>query len=319
MDISFALFSFKYYFGITLLLSPANLKRMLFYELHAGPTIRYLWKISTDSPMVTGVAILQDSLYIVHRGQKQIVVYQATSPCRFLGKITLEGLQDPRDVAVCPKNSCLYISDAGHGCVWKVEVGTVLANKDRKISCWVAKVGEPYTLSVISGGRVLMAQRPNTLRIYRADGTTFRTFQIKGDIGEPQHAVRTSKGTFIVSHGDKYDKKHRVCEVSAKGEIIRSFGNRRGECEQTEMRLIRLNHPRHLAIDRSGRVLVVDRKNERIIRLDRKLCLIDVLRCPGDTDGPIRLFCEARRFLIGRGDAIYVHSINYEDSQSPQT
>lgn len=272
--------------------------------------------------MIAGVAILKDSLYIVHRGQKQIIVNQATSPYRFLGKITLEGLQDPRDVAVCLKNSCLYISDSGHGCVWKVEVGAVIANRDTKISAWVAKVGEPYTLAVISGGRVLMVQRPNTLRIYRADGTTFRTFQIKGDIAEPQHAVRTSKGTFIVSHGEKYDKEHRVCEVSAKGEILRSFGNKRDEsdapCEETGLRLVRLSNPRHLAIDKSGRVLVVDSENNRIIRLDRKLCLIEVLRCPGDVDGQVRLFCEAGRFLIGRGDAIYIHRLDYDDSQSPQ-
>lgn len=236
-----------------------------------------------------------------------------------MGAIVLEGLQLPQDIASCTKNSCVYVTDSGLGCVWKVEVQPKMESREIKISAWVAEVGDPHTIAVISGGRVLMAQKPNTLRIYRSDGTIFRSFEVRGNIREPQHAVRTPKGTFVISHGSKFDSEHRVCEVSAKGEILRQFGNKRGERDapstddSSPTMTLRLSHPRHLAIDTSGRVLVTDRKNNRIIRLDKTMAMIETFPCPGADNTPVRLSCDVGRFLIGRGDSVYFYRIDDDD------
>jgi len=153
-----------------------------------------------------------------------------------------------------------------------------------------------YRLSVMSDGRVLVtSDKPPTISIYDHDACLQQTIKLPDDMEEPQYAVQTTAGTFIVSHGWINSSLRRVCEVSKAGQIIRAYPSQSGP------EGIPLNYPAHVTIDSEGRVYVADFRRSQVLLLDKTLSVCRVL-LSDDVYEPYRLFyaADTRRLLVGQ-------------------
>lgn len=213
--------------------------------------------------VVRGIAELDGRLNVIFQEKNFIRIYKAVAPFEKESDKIREDLKDPFFIAACKDNSCLYITDKELKKVLKVD-RHYTANE------WDMLLEEPYRLSVISKGRVLMPKwSPPSLEIYDTNGSNLKVISLPSEIIEPWHAVEMSEGVFAVSHGDKTSPHHRVCMItcnadSSISELTLTFGDERGGYNNDSQ----LNRPRNLAIDEHGRVIIADAGNMRVVVLD---------------------------------------------------
>ena len=81
---------------------------------------------------------------------------------------------------------------------------------------------------------------------------------------EPQHAVESPTGTFIVSLYNRQLTQGQVVEVNNVGEVLRKF---------SDLRLSSLGHTPRVAVDSRGNIFLADRGHRRILLLDSRLTL----------------------------------------------
>jgi len=72
------------------------------------------------------------------------------------------------------------------------------------------------------------------------------------------HAVELSSGMLAVSRRSPI---HGIATVSMDGHVIHSYGN-----ESRGSGVGQMNHPRSIAVDKDGYILVADRDNEKIVK-----------------------------------------------------
>jgi len=84
------------------------------------------------------------------------------------------------------------------------------------------------------------------------------------DYMNPEHAVESPTGTFIVIHYNAQLDQQQVSEVNTEGQVLRQFSGS-------------LGLPQHIAIDSQGHILVADWDNRRILLLDDQLALRRVI------------------------------------------
>src|SRR6218665_1449593 len=243
--------------------------------------------------MVVGVTILHKLMYVLHHSLNVISVYEITSHFKLKDEIKMDGLGEPCDMAACPLNGCLYITDSKNNCVWRLQAS------DAKITKWMANIYEPFTISVCSNGNVLMVQQPNTVVEYNVEGFIVEKCKVGylPKIEDIQHAVENEQRHFIVSHGGVRDKVHAVCEVSKDGGLLRSYGSNPSDGAQ------QMRSPRHVAVDDQDRVYVVDASNDRVLQLDKKFHTVLRLPCTAGSQ-PLRLAINNGKILIGNHPAV---------------
>jgi len=264
---------------------------------------------------VCGVTSLGDDVFVVRaNSQQRIEVYDAKTftlqrhitvpelgnrPER-LGFIRI--VNDCNGLAACPHNKCLYASDSGNASVHRVE----LSGSNAVIKWSVAS--RPAGLSVNSEHNLIVVSwSERKLQIFTTRGTLLQNIQLQADIGGPEHAVQLpTTGQFLVSHGG-FDSVHRVCLVGVDGAVVRSYGGRAG------YQLTQMNAPRGLAVDREGRVLVADMRNNRLLVMDQSLSSAHEMSVSvdGGLKGPRSLLYDQsrRRLYIGeyiRGGRVIV-------------
>lgn len=211
-----------------------------------------------------GAAVLDNKLYLACRGSGSLVVFSAQKPHIRQFLIQIPGMTGPIDIVACKRNRCLYVSDLGSACVWQV--------KDDSKSCkWLSNATWPYTLSVTRDGFVLMVRRPSNLDIYGPCANLVHSVRLPDVVLDPCHAVETSEGTYLVSHGEKLSHRHSVTELTREGLILRSYGGPLGQKPRE------LDRPRYLAVDGRNNVLIADYGNNRIVMLDGSLNFADIL------------------------------------------
>lgn len=212
-----------------------------------------------DKHDVYGIAHLDMRYYVLCRSPNVLILYSDQPPFIKIKDIDISRhVKLPQDVAACNTSKCLYVTDIGNSCVWKVEPGYPL-----RIAKWASDVTAPHTVSVNArnGQVTTFGNQSKSLHVYAPTGDLAYTVSLPGDARFPQHAVETSKGNFVVSYGDLKGKKHGVCEVSPKGKTTCRY----------EHKLEKLNHPTHLAIDADDKVFVADHDNSRVVQLDARL------------------------------------------------
>jgi len=84
------------------------------------------------------------------------------------------------------------------------------------------------------------------------------------DYMEPEHAVESPTGTFVVGHHNTQLHQPQVSEVNTEGQVLRQSSGLVG-------------WPAHIAIDSQGHILVADYHNRRILLLDDQLALRRVI------------------------------------------
>jgi len=84
------------------------------------------------------------------------------------------------------------------------------------------------------------------------------------DYMDPEHAVESPTGTFVVAHRNTQLHQYQVSEVNTAGQVLRQFSGSLGWSER-------------IAIDSQGHILVADWDNSCILLLDDQLALRRVI------------------------------------------
>jgi len=140
----------------------------------------------------------------------------------------------------------------------------------------------------------------NQLRQFdTAGGDELRRVRLP-DYMDPEHAVESPTGTFIVAHRNTQLDQLQVSEVNTEGQVLRQFSGS-------------LDVPAHIAIDSQGHILVADYGNRRILLLDDQLALRRVIvdRHQLNDERPDRLCYEEQsgQLLVELGDSVAVFNV----------
>jgi len=279
-------------------------------------------ELSTDSALVkldiggqseiSGVAKLANNLYILCRKSPTIFCYSAESPFQRLGKIRLTNVNDPNDMAACPKNNCLYVI-CTNGEIYRVQV---LTNTVDRIDLIIEK--PPYTLSVTQDGTLIIPHdrvKPEryiqkdvvapdllmltvTEKLALSKRMTSLPGEWKDHLGVPHrvklhHAVQLESGNFLVSYGESC---LYVCEVSTSGTFIEK--SNQAKFSGSSGHLITVQQLPN------NEYFVYLTRNEGVVKLNSKLEEISIEEAfktfPLSKKEPTRLCCvDQNIFLIG--------------------
>ena len=197
-----------------------------------------------------------------------IAVFTSQQPFRRLQDIVVNGLQYPVSIAASLNIACLHVSDTASLAVWRISVN------NGAVVQWLTGL-YAASVSVTSGDRVVLlvvvnVNKRNTtwlgeVRVYNQDAVICSVLNLSPDITTPLSVVMTTRNTFIVSHGLTWHEVHRVCEVDMTGRVLKAFGSSPGhDVDQ-------LNVPSHVALDDEERFIVADRRNSRLLQLNKQL------------------------------------------------
>ena len=217
----------------------------------------------TASDVVRGVAVLDGLLYVVCELSAAIHVFDTKTYNR-LDDIKVLNMDDPNDIAACTKTHQLYVADCRTdkpdcvGCLWKV-------TPSGKVTRWLLRGGlSPYSLSIRNGRILVTPLHAKQLLIFN-DQQQFKQKIPMPPRTEPRHAVETGHRTVIVCHWGrrKGTNLFQIGEFDFSGNSVNTF------CATDD-----INDFPHVCLDLSGRVLVVDGWNSRVILLNKDLQLI---------------------------------------------
>ena len=289
--------------------------------------------IKKSNGAVTGIAVLNDRLYVCYGNVQEIAVYCPTSfqrqqnlhficqKCRcqtdtlqcsrcvqqrhggfvFGSPSPFGGSQlfgspssQPRSMVGCAANNCLYFSGNNTSCIHKAAIG-----ENNTLSSW-STCGNPQGLSMTSSQNLLVTLTDvNALHEYSTDGHLIRQIRFANDlrrsasISNPVHAAQ-------LSNDDHYavvhhGPKHQFSIVSSDGQLVQSY---RGDAGH-------MNEPSGIAVDQAGtgRAFVADRNNNRILVINCKTLSAYPLPLPTDCrlSGPYSIHYDSvnSRLYIG--------------------
>ena len=256
-----------------------------------------------------------------------IRVFEDQHPYRLQKKIEVAQIKYCIDFGSSEIENCLYACDYDEKCVWKI---TCERDDQHRIVKFLAPYHRPLSLSVCSDGQLLVVSHSSsTLRIYGSDTRLVRSIHLPPDMENPRRAVETSTGNFIILHemaqreregetgliGRRRVLNWGISELTRDGQmVIRRFIPSDGTQQ--------LSEPTYLSLDSDNRVLVADRKNNRVILLDYDLKWTRILCPTGEVEEPgilgsLRLsYDKEKKQLIVEGGQFYsregvsVYSLN---------
>jgi len=260
---------------------------------------------------VTGIAVLNDKLYVSRWGFYHVVIYCSTTfqqqgsfsfsaavcgyedgydseyededgydyeyECRFVRKMC--------NMTACDINNCLCASDQQSNRIYKADCQNNYTSSQWSVGA------NPQGLSVTSSHNLLVALREgHSLREYSTDGDLIREILLQpAGITSPVHAVQLSQDRYAVTH---HGPKHQFSIVDSDGKLVQSYGDDAGN----------LNNPCGIAVDKRGRVLVADQSNNRILVFCSKTLKAYPLPLPDcELNGPYSLHYDSAndRLYIG--------------------
>lgn len=214
-------------------------------------TVQLTAILDTAGRNVFGVAAMLDNVYVLL--SNSILVFDAKGPFERNDEIKAPQFMYPFDLAACPLGPCLYVTDDGHGCLWRVDGR---GEQHRRVTRLLDGIGEPCTVSVNPrSGHVtlLRSGQPSTLQEFDGDGESVRVVVLPDDVIEPQHAVVTSSGETVLCCRTKGRRNNTwaVCLLAVDGAVS-------VRCELRDAVHHLAATPCHLAVDERDRVLVAD-------------------------------------------------------------
>lgn len=258
--------------------------------------------IQNTNGSVTGIVALNGRLYVSYVDIEHIAVYSTKTfqhqqhlnftcqRCSMVhGSLKCQNCyrktkQSLRNMVGCGVNNCLYASDKNYCYIWKGAIGG-----NNTVSWWRVD-GDPQGLSVTSLHNLLVAvSSDDTLREYSTDGKLIRQISCKlAGISRPMHVVQLSNYHYAVTH---HSPKHQFTIISADGQLVGSYHSDVGHMKK----------PRGIAVDKQGRMLVTDQKNDRILVIDGKTLSAYPLPVNCQLNGPYSIHYDSanRRLYIG--------------------
>lgn len=214
--------------------------------------------IRGNNRSVWGVALLSNRVYVITYCASSIDVYDASSYDQ-LGSISVDGLKDPWDMVSCSRQGSLYVCDWRSKCVFAIRPGDY---DDREVirTKWVQMEHRPRGLSVSGDGRSVLLvcadwrkeTTNDSLRVYDVTGTKRPRVTRKvrlSEFGSVWQAVHEpGSDTYLVCHGGRWDRLHRVCRVDEEGKKLAVYGGDAGHGRE------QLNIPSSISVDSQGQV-----------------------------------------------------------------
>ena len=222
---------------------------------------RLVGKIKGKNP-VRGIALIGKQLFVVHRSESCINVYD-TDSLAFLGSIEVTGLESPTDMVACSTTRRIYISDKSHLKVICVKLFDNCKTKIHDLSMKITM--QPFGLSVTPKCHVLVAHLKNEcFAEYTADLCQVRVIKTPGLT--PFHVVFLADNCFVTCGGDSSN----LVSICVLGERQNSAaaGNALAACSH---QLGIFKRPTHVAVDTHGGIFVVDSHQHRVVVTDSKL------------------------------------------------
>lgn len=213
---------------------------------------------------ISGLAIIDKELFIASRKSLEVEVYDSTT-FKYSRGWALVGLVDAEDLASCIRNKSLYFSDRKTKEGDTKEIIRVDPNGNM-MSKWETGKSSGRLSVTDEGNVILTVVSENTIYEYLQDGQLIRTLALKSSgITNPLHALKLKSGHYLVSHGMGDDPIHRVCIIDVDGEVIKSFGKKKGSA------IGQMQGPICLAVDAEGSIIVADCNNSRLLLLNSVL------------------------------------------------
>jgi len=240
---------------------------------------------------VCGVTLLAGEIYLLrYKERDQVEVYDVII-YRLQRRLTVPNAHWFTDMTSCEHNRCVYIGGYNGDCVHRLDV-------QGAVTRWAVN-DEPRGLSVNAAHNVLVTcPLVRKIKEFSTHGDLLRELTLPDDVIEPQHAIQTRSGQFIVCHGSHGDPVHRVCMISADGRhIVHSHGGQPGS--HTDQ----CNVPVHLAVDDNEFVFVADRYNHRVMLLSPTLEYVRQVVSRDQLKGePWYLYLDTQQRLLYVGD-----------------
>jgi len=257
-----------------------------------------------EGEVVAGVTSLDNEIFVLRNKERdQVEVYDVIT-YRLQRCLTVPNSRSFTDVTSCEHYHCLYIGDT-------IRYDTIVEfNVDSKADQFVESVHRlevrgastrwpvndvPFGLSVTAAHNVIVTcPVVRKIKEFSSHGDILRELTLPDDVIHPLHTIQLRSGQFIVSHGDVDNPINRVCMISADGRhIVHSHGGHWGSATG------QYNVPRHLAVDYSEFVYVVDMNNRRVTLLSPTLWYIRHIRQVVSSDKltgrPTRLYLDVQR------------------------
>jgi len=216
-------------------------------------------QLASQAEPVYGMTLLTGELYLLRPKERdQVEVYDVNTYC-LLRCLTVPDIRDVADMTSCEHYHYVYISDHVAECVHRVDLEGTFT--------WWAVNDEPRGLSVTATHNVLVTcYFVRKIKEFSSDGKLVRGLMLPDDVINPWHAIQTGSSQFIVCHGGRDDRDHRVCMISADGrDIVHSHGGRRGSD------IGQYNVAGYLAVDDNEFVFVADVYNRQVTLLSPTL------------------------------------------------
>jgi len=241
---------------------------------------------------VAGVTSLADEVYVLRQRDRQlrwtvrnqVEVYDVID-YRLQRRLTVPNSNALIDMTSCEHYMCVYLVDCcGDECIHRLDV-------EGAATRWAVN-DKPRGISVNAEHNVLvLCNRVRKIKEFSSHGDLLRELTLPDDVIHPWHAIQTHNGEFIVCHGFfSNDINHRVCKISADGDIIKSHG------EEPGSDIGQYHLPSHLAVDNNESVFVADLFNRRVTLLSPTLDYIrQVVSGDGLKGGPDNLCLDIHR------------------------
>ena len=169
---------------------------------------------------VRGIAVLNNVVYVVCEESSIISTYSADSLSPLSEDIRVEGMTDPRDMAVCRHDRQLYVLTESK-CIYRVST-QVPSQSEQWLT--VQSTDDVTGISVTSR-RVLVTSLDGSLHQYNTTDRQRRVIQLPQFASGLLHAVESTRETFIVGHlgteqSEEQDVVSKRCSLSSYYNIL---------------------------------------------------------------------------------------------------
>jgi len=241
-----------------------------------------------EGERVCGVTLLAGEIYLLRdKVRDQVEVYDVTT-YRLQRCLNVRlNARSLTDMTSCEHNRCVYTGDYNFKCVHRLDV-------QGAVTQWAVN-DEPRGLSVNAAHNVLVTcPMVRKIKEFSSHGDLLRELTLPDNVITPWHAIQTRNGQFIVCHGHRGHRVHRVCMMSADGRhIVYSHGGQQGS--HTDQ----CNVPVHLAVDDNEFVFVAEHYNRRVTLLSPKLEYVRQVVSRDQLKGePWYLYLDTRQRLL---------------------
>ena len=164
---------------------------------------------------LSGVAQLDDIVYVVRRVSPIIEMYSADTLSPLGEGIHVKGMKRPSDIVACQRDRQLYVAEKDG--IWRVET------KDKSYIKWLTTglATEEFrnnTLSMTSQGLLVTSEYPPSLREYSTmNGELMCHVTLPQYVRRLYHAVQTTDDSFVICH----EGTSRDMELYAVSELCR--------------------------------------------------------------------------------------------------